>query len=104
MNTTIHLGNIGKDPELRRTANGKAVCEISIAVRNPSDDDSPDWFQVVTWGTTAERVAEFKRKGDEILVEGHLKTDSYDKDGTTHRTVKIHAEQVTFLRNVARTD
>lgn len=105
MNNVQILGNLGSDPELRFTPTGKEVCEISVAVRNPSDDNNPDWFRVVCWGKTALAVAEHKNKGDQVVVEGHLKTDQYDdKEGITRYTTKIHAERVHFVGKSRTTD
>lgn len=90
INDVTILGNLGSDPELRFTQNGTAVCTLSIATsrsfkREGSDEreEVVQWHRVIVWGQSAEWVHDNKRKGDQILVRGHLQTRSYehtDKD------------------------
>ena len=85
INDVTILGNLGADPELRFTANGTAVATLSIATsrsfkREGSDEreEVVQWHHVVVWGQSAEWVADNKRKGDQVLIRGHLQTRSYE--------------------------
>ena len=101
MNHTTLIGRLGQSPTLRYTDSGKAVAEFSLAVpsyqqrKNPDAD--PDWFYIVAWGSLAEAIATNKSKGDQVAVSGRLTPSSYEKDGVTHRTVKVTADEVEFL-------
>ncbi len=98
-NRVVLMGNLTRDPELRVTQNGIPVCEFGLAVnRVRSKDDAPDYFQVVVWRDLAEIVANYKKKGDGVLVEGRLRHDSWEtEDGHKRSKVTIVAEQVQFL-------
>ena len=97
MNTVTLIGRLGKDPTLRYTANERAVCEFPLAVDNRYSDE-PDWFTIVAWGKTAETVAEYKTKGDQVAILGHLTPVRWETDnGDKRSTVKVTADSVTFL-------
>ena len=76
------IGNLGRDPEMRYTPNGRPVTEFSVAVshrsRDPQTgewaDDQTDWYRVTVWGDRAERTAEQFRKGNKVFVEGRFRT------------------------------
>ena len=85
------IGNLGRDPEMRYTPNGRQVTEFSVAVTHRGRDAASgewadlgtDWFRVTVWGDRAERAAEEFRKGNRVFVEGRFRTREYDaKDGT----------------------
>ena len=85
------IGNLGRDPEMRYTPNGRQVTEFSVAVTHRGRDQqtgewadqATDWFRVTIWGDRAERAAEQFRKGNRVFVEGRFRTREYDaKDGT----------------------
>ena len=102
--TTI-IGNIGRDAELRRTANGKAVAEFSVAVGYSKPDghggwtdEGTDWFRVSIWGAQAETAAEKYRKGSKVLVDGRFRSREYTAgDGTKRVSLEISADQVVAL-------
>ena len=96
MNAVILMGNLGRDPELRQTNNGKSVCELSLATS--SGRDQAEWHRVVCWDKTAEVVAEHKRKGDSVVVEGRLVyRDWEDKQGNKRKTAEVVAHRVHFV-------
>lgn len=100
------LGNLGQDPILRYTESGKAVATLSLATNESYPDPQnpgkrvqapPEWHRIVAWNKTAETVAEFKKKGDQILIHGKLKTrDWTDKDGIKRWTTEVHAQRIVF--------
>ena len=88
LNRVILLGNLGADPELRMTNNGTAVLKMRLATsetyldRNKQRQERTEWHNVVVWGRRAEALGKFLGKGDRLLVEGSLRTTSYDdRDG-----------------------
>ena len=105
MNKIILSGNLGKEPELRFIAgSGKAVCNFSIAVKRPFSDQS-DWFNIVTWGKTAENCANYLSKGSKVLVGGYSYQESWEKDdGTKGYKQVVNATTVEFLIKVDKSN
>lgn len=103
MNKVILCGNLGRNPDNKRTANQNAVCAFSMATtekRKAADGqwtDHVEWHNIVTFGKTAENCGKYLQKGSQVLVEGKLQTDKYEKDGVTKYSTKIIAERVQFL-------
>ena len=107
------VGNLGRDPEMRYTPNGRAVTEFSVAVthrgRDPQTNEwadlGTDWFRVTVWGDRAERTAEEFKKGNRVFVEGRFRTREYDaKDGTHRTSLEITADNVIALEKRGRDD
>ena len=99
-NRVILAGNITRDPELRFTNDGVPVCDVGIAVNDPRSkkEDAVDFFDVSVWRELGETVANYKKKGDPILVEGKLKYRTWEaEDGSKRSKVSINADQVQFL-------
>jgi len=105
------IGNLGRDPEMRYTPNGRQVTEFSVAVthrgRDPQTgdwaDQGTDWYRVTIWGDRAERAAEQFRKGNRVFVEGRFRTREYDaKDGTHRTSLEITADNVIPLERPSR--
>ena len=86
LNKAMIIGNLGRDPEMRYTANGQAVTQFTVAVnRNYRDSNNEwkeetEWFRVVAWGPLAERTAEYLRKGRKVYVEGRFVCDTVPLD------------------------
>jgi len=105
INKVILIGNLGRDPELRYTPSGSAVCNVSIATtRNWKSKDSgerveeTEWHRVVFYDRLAEIAGEYLKKGRPVYVEGRLKTRKWqDKDGKDNYTTEIVAEQMQML-------
>ena len=101
-NRVVSAGNLTRDPELRFTQQGVPVANFSIAVnRVRSKSEAVDFFNVSCWRELGERVANsnYKKKGDPILVEGHLQYRSWQTpDGTKRSAVEVVANNVQFLR------
>ena len=98
-NRAVLAGNLAQDPELRFTQNGVPVCSFRIAVnRVRSKSEAVDFFNVSAWRELGENVANFKKKGDPILVEGRLKYRSWQsQDGAKRNAVEVVADRVQFL-------
>jgi single-strand DNA-binding protein len=104
LNKVMLIGNVGKDPEMRYTANGSAVTSFRLAVnRNFSSKEGErreetEWFEIVTWNKLAEICSQFLQKGRQAYVEGRLHTRSWDgQDGQKHYRTEVVAETVLFL-------
>ncbi len=90
------IGNVGRDAELRHTANGKTVANFSVAV-NQNGDETPDWFQVSLWGDAAEKVAQWIRKGRQVMVVGSVKLETWaDQNGETRASLRLHTNAKGF--------
>lgn len=92
------VGNTGRDPDVRETARGTTVANVSIATNDGwGDNERTNWHRIVVFGKLADIVAEYVSKGDRILVSGHIQYDSYEKDGITFNTSEIVAEDIVLL-------
>lgn len=104
------IGNLGRDPEMRYTPNGRPVTEFSVAVNQSTKNqqtgewiEATDWFRVTVWGDRAERTAEQLRKGNRVFVEGRFRTREYDaRDGQHRVSLEITADSVVSLDPRAR--
>lgn len=105
VNKVILIGNLGKDPEVRRLENGAVVANFPIATSETFTDkttgekrDTTDWHNIVAWRGLAEIIEKYVKKGTKIYVEGKLKTRSYqDKEGVTRYVTEVLAEDMTIL-------
>jgi single-strand DNA-binding protein len=105
VNKVILIGNLGRDPEVRYTPSGAAVCNVSVATtRNWKSKDSgekqeeTEWHRVVFYDRLAEIAGEYLKKGRPVYVEGRLKTRKWqDKEGKDNYTTEIIADQMQLL-------
>ncbi len=105
VNKVILVGNLGNDPDMRYTAGGAAVANISLATTDSWRDkesgekqERTEWHRVVFFGRLAEIVGEYLRKGSQIYVEGRLQTRKWqDKEGTDRYTTEIVANDMQML-------
>ena len=102
MNRTFICGRLTKDVELRYTQTSNlAVGKTTIAVNRGKDkngnDKGADFISVVAYGKQAENFANYKHKGDMVLIEGHITTSSYEKDGRKYYTTEVTIDRVDFL-------
>jgi len=100
INKVFFAGHLGRDPELRFTSTGTAICELSIAssFRSKDGKESTTWADVVAWGPTGEAAAQYLKKGAAVLVEGRLTLDQWETpEGQKRSKLKITAERVHFL-------
>ena len=95
------IGNLGRDPEMRYTPDGKPNTTFSMATsRKAGDKDETTWFRVSVWGNQAEPCNQYLRKGSKVLVEGRLKPEInvyQRKDGSYAASYDVTAENVRFL-------
>ena len=98
-NRVILAGNLTRDPELRFTNDGVPVCSFGLAVnRVRSRNEEVDFFDVSAWRELGETIANYKKKGDPILVEGRLQYRTWEaQDGSKRSKVDVVADNVQFL-------
>jgi single-strand DNA-binding protein len=98
-NRVILAGNLTRDPELRFTQSGTPVCGFGLAVNRVfSKNEEVDFFNVSAWRELGETVANYKKKGDPVLVEGRLQYRTWEaQDGSKRSAVDVVADRVEFL-------
>src|SRR5918997_4597846 len=103
-NKVIVVGNLGRDPELRFTPQGTAVCSFTVATNERRKDkagetqDVTTWFRVTVWGRQAENVSKYLSKGRSVYVEGRLHVSEWtDKEGKPRHTLEVNASDVQFI-------
>ena len=101
MNKVVLIGRLSRDPELRHTTSGTAVCQINVAISRPVSQGSEpqtDFINVVVWNKQAENVARYLSKGRQIAVEGRIQTRNYDNnEGKRTYVTEVIASNVEFL-------
>ena len=97
-NKVILMGRTTSVPEVRETASGVSVANFTLAVdRGFGDDKQTDFIPVVAWRGTAETIAKYVGKGQQILVSGSLQVRSWeDKDGNKRTTTEVSATEFAF--------
>ncbi len=105
------IGNLGRDPELRYTPQGDAVCDFSVAVNDRKRDkagewqDVTTWFKVTFWRKQAENASKYLTKGRQVYVEGRLQVEEWtDRDGKNRTTLVIQGSELQFLGSEERGD
>jgi single-strand DNA-binding protein len=108
LNKIMLIGNVGSDPEMRYTPNGKAVTSFRMATnyRYAGSDgerrEETEWFRVSVWGRQAESCNQFLSKGKRVYVEGRLHSRSWEgQDGQMRTSLEVSANRVIFLDRVA---
>jgi len=105
VNKVMLLGNLTRDPELRYTPQGAAVCEFALALNRVYTNkqsgqrvEEVHFVDIVAWGRTAELVAEYLKKGRQAFVEGRLTQDRWESpEGKKMSKLRVTAESVTFV-------
>lgn len=99
MNKVLLLGRIAREPENRQTTNGTATCKFSLAVNRrfaKDGDTKADFFNVVTFGKTAEFLGKYANKGMQFVIVGRIENRSWEKDGQKHYVTEIIADEAYF--------
>ncbi|MEK6252064.1 MAG: single-stranded DNA-binding protein [Actinomycetota bacterium] len=105
INTVVITGNLTRDPELRSTPGGTAVCKLRVAVNSSRKDgqtgewiDKPNYFDVTVWGAQGENCANYLSKGRPVAVSGRLDWREWEaQDGSKRQAIEIIANSVQFL-------
>jgi single-strand DNA-binding protein len=103
-NKIVMVGYLGRDPEIRYTPQGTAVCNFSIATTEKRKDrsgelqDHTTWFRVTAWGQQAENANQYLAKGRQVYVEGRLRQEEYtDREGILRTSLSVTATDIYFL-------
>ena len=97
------VGYLGRDPQIRYTPQGTAVCDFSIATseRRGGGADAQDittWFKITVWGKQAETANQYLAKGRQVYIEGRLRQEEYtDREGIKRTSLTVNASDVQFL-------
>ena len=103
INRVVLTGNLTRDPELRSTGGGLAVCKLGIAVntrRKNSDgnwEEKPNYFRVTVFGKQAENCGQYLKKGRPVAIDGRLEWSQWETEGQKRESVDIIADSVQFL-------
>lgn len=101
MNKVTLIGNLTANPTLTQTPSGIAVCKMSIAVNrsyaNKDGSRDVDYFNITVWRELGENCHRYLKKGKKAAVVGRIENGSYEKNGVTHYTTSVVAEEVEFL-------
>jgi len=104
LNKVLLLGRVGKDPEVRYTASGRAVATFSLATserwrdQDGTDRERTEWHRLVAWGRLGEICGEYLNKGKQVYVEGRIQTREWeDQDGNKRTTVEIIVSDMIML-------
>lgn len=117
LNKVMLIGRLGKDPEMKYTQSGTAVCSFSLATDEQWKDNSGEkqskttWHQIVAWKKLAEICGQYLQKGKQVYIEGKIQVREWDdKEGAKHKTTEIVASNMVMLgssgdgeKNKART-
>lgn len=104
LNKALLMGNLTRDPELKYTPQGTAVCKFGLAVgrkfkgQDGQMQEQTTFFNIVVWGKSAENVSKYLAKGRPVFIEGRIDIRDYeDKEGNKRKVTEIVADQVQFL-------
>jgi len=104
INRVVLVGNLTRDPELRHTPSGTAVCNLRLAVNTRRKDetgqwvDKPNYFDITVWGNQGERCAQYLTKGRPVAIDGRLEWREWETpEGNKRQAVDIVADTVQFL-------
>ncbi|MFW6148976.1 MAG: single-stranded DNA-binding protein [Atribacterota bacterium] len=104
LNSFVGIGRLTRDPELRYTPSGTAVCKFGLAInrsfRNQEGNNIEDtlFINVSAWGRQAEHCSQFLKKGRRVAINGELRSNSWqDREGNKRVTYEINARSVQFL-------
>ncbi|MEX2529404.1 MAG: single-stranded DNA-binding protein [Gemmatimonadota bacterium] len=102
VNKIILVGHVGRDPEVRETASGGRVANLSLATNHrvgsgPEAEERTNWHRLALWNRQAQFAEEYVKKGDRVYVEGRLEYDSYERDGVTIPTAEVRVWELVLL-------
>ena len=103
LNKVLLIGNLGKDPELKYTPAGVAVCNFSVATaekwtdKDGNTQERTEWHNIEVWRRNAEVAAEYLKKGRQVFIEGKLRTRSWEQEGQKRYAIDIVADRFLML-------
>lgn len=110
-NTITVVGNLGRDPELRYTPQGDAVCSFTIATNDKKKDASGQyqeivhWFKITLWGKRAEAAAKYLQKGKPVYIRGRLGVEEWtDRENQNRYSLTVNADDMQFIGGTNNSD
>jgi len=103
LNKVLLMGNLTRDPEVKYTPKGTAVCDLGLAINDSykaqdgTIKETVTFVDVEVWGRTAENCKQYLTKGRPVFVEGQLKLDQWEQDGQKRSKMKVRGISVQFL-------
>ncbi len=99
LNKVVLIGNLTRDPELRYTPSGSALCKFGLAMNEKyKDRESTVFVDIVTWAKTAELCSEYLSKGRSVAIDGRLSYSAWEtEDGQKRSKLEVTADRVVFL-------
>lgn len=103
LNQVSVSGNLGADAELRSTKGGTPVLTFALAVNERVKQadgtwgDRASWIDCVLFGTRAQALADWLRKGNKVAVQGRLRTSTWERDGVSHKRTEVVVEEVDLM-------
>lgn len=106
LNLCQFIGNLGRDPETRFTADGSAVTNLSLACGwKTKEKEGTEWIRIVAFGKLAEIMDKYLKKGSQVYISGSMRTREWtDKDGAKKYTTEIVADQMKMLGGKSERD
>ena len=106
-NKVFLIGNLTRDPELRYTQGGTAVCDVGLAVNNRYKkgdgwQETTTFVDITMWKRTAEVAAEYLKKGSPVHIEGRLHLEQWEQDGQKRQKLKVVCESMQMLGSAPR--
>ena len=103
LNHVLLMGNLTRDPEVKYTPKGTAVCDLGLAINDSykaqdgTIKETVTYVDVEVWGRTAENCKQYLTKGRPVFVEGQLRLDQWEQEGQKRSKMKVRADRVQFL-------
>lgn len=109
MNKVTIVGTLGRDPEVKFSQEGKAICTLSVAtnesVKNGDKwEKKTDWHSITLFGKRAETAGQYLSKGSKVAIEGKLQTRSWEKDGKKQYKTEVFVSEIEFLSSPKQQD
>lgn len=110
LNKVSIIGNLGKDPEVRRLEGGAIVASFSLATTDKYTNKSgekvemTEWHNIIVWNKLAEICEKWLKKGMQVYIEGKIKTRKWEKDGVTHYSTEIFGDTMQMLGSKGSSD
>ena len=111
MNRLILIGNLGRDPEMSYSPSGQAVTKFSVATNRKyttgagEQREEREWFNCAAWGKLAETCNQYLTKGQQVYLEGRLKSRTYEtQGGETRQSLDVMVQEIQFLGKLSTGD